>query len=237
MSPEDADDGQTSTDQKEDQTSTDEDDAQTSTDQHGDVQEQLTEEQTRKELDEILESHAKLYQETHDLLQQKLQGLEDVSTERLIEQLKSVSLSWYSYENQSYNIQYLREYKKKAGTRMVQSGLVHGLCDAVLETAKNLRGDNGDSDNDLDALAESLDAMLSLLWNFTDENPSVCEAVRSHGELLPAFVVWLDDGCSRYAKGTLLVRKPHTLLGDDDDDDAILYSAVTPCYCSMIDVL
>ena len=189
------------------------DDDDTPTDQEDDVQEQLTEEETRKELDGSLESHAKLYREAHDLLQKKLRrGSEEVSMETLTGSLYSVHSSYFIYKDQRHKLQYNLEYKKKAGKRMVDSGLVHLLCDAVLETAETVRvaraarGDSKGLGEGLVGPVALLDVMLSILWSFTDDNPSVCEAVRSHGGLLPAIVIELDDAHSRYSKGTFPVR-------------------------------
>ena len=172
---------------------------------------QLTEEETREKLDKLLDTFEKLYQDTCDQLKQQLVSWQDVfmdttnsMVEKLIQLLNSVYSSYFQIKDDNQiQHKYRMDYKRKAGKRLVKVELVHVLCDGVVKCLEVIKCDE-DNGNVLE-YRSLLYLMLSILWNFTDDNPIVCDAIRMHERLLKTLVIRLDDTCTRYNNPSLQV--------------------------------
>ena len=160
---------------------------------------QLTEEETREKLDKLLDTFEKLYQDTCDQLKKQLVIWRDVPMDmtnsmvkKLIQLLNSVYSSYQQIKDDNQiQHKYRMGYKRKAGERLVKVELVHVLCDGVVKCLEVIKCDE-DNGNVL-GYHSLLYLMLLILWNFTDDNPSVCDAVRMHERLLKALVIKLDS--------------------------------------------
>ena len=176
------------------------DDDKTSSESDENVPEQLTKEEGRKELDQLLQSCDGLFQEACELLQAKLEGAQNVDMERLAELIKAVISSWVKLSEEKYaKFQSAREYVEKAEGRAVRLGLVDLMCDFVAQRseARRCREDEEDVDE-----SEVLRHIRTTLWNLTYENSLVRRAVGSHEKFLSTVVSEMDDICTSYINGS-----------------------------------
>ena len=176
------------------------DDDETSSESDKNVPEQLTEEEGRKELDQLLQSCDGLFQEACELLQAKLEGAQDVDMQRLAELIKAVISSWDKFSEEKYaKLQSAREYVEKAEGRAVKLGLVDLMCDFVAQRSEARRCHEDEEDVDE---SEVLKHIRTTLWNLTYNNSLVRRAVGSHEKFLSTIVTEMDDMCTSYINGS-----------------------------------
>ena len=171
------------------------------------ISEPITEEQQRKEAEELLKSHSELFKTTRKLWENRLLN-EALTGQTLQQHLEEINQSYHSYTDKNFSLSIVTEFGRKAGEYLVTSGCLPILCDVVVKYLQSEEYITEHPEKGRQGLAPPVFLLLSALgaiWNYTDISDKVCGAVCHHGSLLPLLVSKLEEWFPMHLEGVLLV--------------------------------